>query len=60
VECAHNHDRLIAAFRDLLQTLGALALEPLVADDEHLVQEQDLPGHVGGDRKGQPGVHAGR
>ncbi len=37
-----------------------LALERLVADGEHLIDEQDLRIGVDGDGEGEPDVHAGR
>ena len=54
-----EHDRLAVALEgpDALQ---ALALEGLVADREHLVDEQDVGVDVDGHGEGQPDVHAGR
>ena len=45
---------------ELGELLGALALELLVADGEHLVDEQDVGVDVDRDREPEPHVHARR
>ena len=52
-----QHDRaaLVLELADLVQ---ALALERLVADGEHLVDQQHVGVDVHGDREGEPHVHA--
>ena len=55
----HDHDGL-AAVLELGELLGAPALELLVADREHLVDEEDVRIHVDRDREAEPHVHARR
>ena len=43
-----------------LHAVHALALERLVADRQHLVDEHDVGRHVDGDGEGEPGEHARR
>ena len=53
----HEEDR--SAFGlEALHPVDALALERLVADRQHLVDEQDVGRDVDGDGEGEPGVHA--
>ena len=55
----HEHDR--AAFvLELVDPVEALALEGLVADREHLVDEQHVGVDVDGDREAEAHVHARR
>ena len=54
---AYKHDGL-ALVSHLGELLVALALESLVADREHLVDEQDVGVDVDGDREPEPDVHA--
>src|SRR5262245_28161930 len=49
-----------AALLELEHLRHALPLERLVADREHLVQEQDVRVDVHGDREAEPHVHPGR
>ena len=55
----HEQDRATLAL-ELLDALEALALERLVTDREHLVDEQDLRLDVHRDREAEPGGHARR
>ena len=54
-----EEDRAALAL-ELLDPVDALALERLVADRQHLVDEQDVGLDVDGDREAEPGVHARR
>ena len=56
---ADEHDRAAVA-SELLDLLGAPPLEALVADGEHLVDEQDLGLDVGGDGEAEAHEHARR
>src|SRR5207245_8584682 len=49
-----------AAAEDRLDPLGALPLELDVPDGEHLVDEEDVRLHVGGDGEPEAADHAGR
>ena len=53
----HDDDRPALAL-ELVQTVQALLLEALVADGEHLVDEQHVGFDVHGDREAEPDVHA--
>ena len=55
----HDHDRL-AALLELGELLRALPLEALVADRQHLVDEEDVGIDVDCDREAQTHVHARR
>ena len=52
-----EQDRL-ALLLDLLDAVEALLLEDLVADGEHLVDQQDVGVDVDGHGEAQPHVHA--
>ena len=54
-----DHDRASLVL-ELVHPVEALALERLVADGEHLVDEQDVGIDVHGDREAEPHVHARR
>ena len=56
---ADEHDRAPVA-AELVDLLGAPALEALVADREHLVDQQHLGLDVGGDGEAEPHEHARR
>ena len=56
---ADEHDRAAVA-PELVDLLRAAPLEALVADGEHLVDEQDLRLDVGGDGEAEPHEHARR
>ena len=53
----HDHDGA-ALVLELMHTVEALALEGLVADGEHLVDEQNVGIDVHGDREAEAHVHA--
>ena len=55
----HDHDRQ-AAPDHLANPVERLPLEPVVADGEHLVDDQDVGTHVRGDREPKPRVHPAR
>src|SRR5581483_8044623 len=55
----HDDDRL-AALAQLVELLGALLLELLVADGEDLVDEEDVGIDADGDREPESDVHARR
>ena len=54
----HEEDRA-ASGPDLADAVHALRLETLVTHREHLVDDEDLGVHVGGDREAEARVHAG-
>ena len=56
---AHEHDGA-AVGSELLDLLGALALEALVTDRQHLVDQQHLRFDVGGDGEAEADEHPGR
>ena len=51
----HDGDALAAQLVDVVE---AAALEALVADRDHLVEQEDLRVHVDGDREPEPHLHA--
>ena len=55
-----DEDDRASLFAELRDALHALALEGLVADGEHLVDEKDVGIGVHGDREREAHVHAGR
>ncbi len=60
VQVVAHQDQCLALGEQFLDLADALALEVLVADRQHLVDEHDVVVHVGGDGEAQAKLHAGR